>query len=184
MDDREILSLFLERSEQAITALSQQYDRICRHFARNLLDSDSDAEECVNDAYLAVWDTIPPEQPDSILGYLLGLLRNICFDRVKYQTATKRNVRLETCLDELLPCISDHRGDSVVDSLVLRDALNKFIGSLSKTDRYIFLRRYYHMDSNREIARGISMGEKALSARLVRLRQRLKEHLEKEDIFV
>lgn len=184
MDDREIQNLFHERSEQAIPALSQQYDKICRHFARNLLDSDSDAEECVNDAYLAFWNTVPPAQPESILGYLLGLLRKICFTRVQYQTAAKRNVRLETCLDELIPCISDHQGESMVDSLVIRDVLNKFIGSLSKTDRYIFLRRYYHMDSNREIARSMSMGEKALSARLRRLRQRLKEHLEKEGIFV
>lgn len=184
MEDREILSLFLERSEQAIESLSEKYGGICRHFAGNILMEEADAEECINDAYMAVWNTIPPEQPDSLTAYLLGLLRNICLRRVRYLAAEKRNNRVEVCMDELLPCIPDPQTADSLDSIVIRDALNAFLGSLPKLDRYIFLRRYYHMDTCRAIAKSIGMNDNAVYTRLNRMRAKLKERLGKEGIFV
>ena len=184
MDDHEIISLFLERSEQAIESLSVKYGEICCHFAKNILDIAGDTDDCINDAYLAVWNTIPPERPNSLLSYLLGLLRNICFDRVKYRTAEKRDQRLEQCLDELMSCIPDTQNTDLLDSIVIRNSLNDFLGSLSKSDRYLFLRRYYHMDTCRQIAKESGMHESAVSTRLNRLKRQLKNRLLEEGIFV
>ena len=184
MDDREIVNLFLERSEQAIESLSDKYGLICRHFAGSILEADADVEECINDAYLSVWNTVPPEQPDSLLAYLLGFLRNICFDRVKYLSAGKRDRHLVLCLDELMDCIHGTEAPVHLDSIAIRNALNAFLSTLSRSDRYLFLRRYYHMDTCRQIARETGMRESAVSTRLNRLKAVLKEYLEKEDIFV
>ena len=64
MEDDKIIELFYERSEQAITELSDKYGAICNKIADNILNNRQDAEECVNDAYLAVWNTVPPQKPD------------------------------------------------------------------------------------------------------------------------
>lgn len=185
MNDQEILTLFHERSEQAVSALSQKYGKVCQHMAGNFLDSASDAEECVNDAYLVVWNTVPPEQPESLLAYLLGILRNLCHRRLARETAGKRDDRLDVSLDELVQCLpAGPAPQQTLDSLVIRDTLNAFLWSLPRFDRTIFLRRYYFQDSCRQIAKATGRTESAISTRLNRLKQRLKERLIKEGISV
>ena len=63
MDDVTIVQLFWDRSEKAIEAVSSKYGRYCHAIARNILTSPEDAEECVNDTYLATWNSIPPKRP-------------------------------------------------------------------------------------------------------------------------
>ena len=101
MDDRRIIGLFLERSEQAIDALSKKYGNLCHHIARNIVGNDQDADECVSDAYLALWDRIPPEKPQFLRAYLTRVLRNIAYDRADRRTAQMRDDRLQVCMDEL-----------------------------------------------------------------------------------
>ena len=184
MDDKEIVGLFLERSEQAIDAVSETYGRLCRQIARNILPSDHDAEECVSDAYLALWNTIPPENPKSLRAYLTRVLRNIAYDRRDKQTAQRRDDRLTLCLQELESCLPAGSMESVLDSCVIRDTVNGFLQGLTKNDRFLFLRRYYYLDSCRQIAKYAGMTESAVSTRLGRLRQQLKELLNKEGIYV
>lgn len=76
MEDRDIVDLFYARSEQAIVELSAKHGPICHRVAKNILGQDLDAEECVNDAYLAAWDTIPPQRPEPLLAYLCKIVRN------------------------------------------------------------------------------------------------------------
>lgn len=63
MEDQQIIRLFFERSEQAITELSRKYGALCFQIADNILDDPQDAEECVNDAWLGAWNSIPPQRP-------------------------------------------------------------------------------------------------------------------------
>ena len=184
MDDKEIVGLFLERSEQAIDAVTEQYGKLCHQIARNILPSEHDAEECVCDAYLALWNTIPPENPKSLRAYLTRVLRNIAYDRRDNQTAARRDDRLQLCLDELADCLPGSTMEDALDRCVIRDAINAFLRSLPKNDRFLFLRRYYYLDSCRQIARYTGMTESAVSTRLGRLRQQLKELLSKEGIYV
>lgn len=185
MDDRKILALFHARSEQAIDSLAAKYGKLCQHIAHRILDSSHDAEECVNDAYLALWNTIPPENPKSLRAYLTRVVRNIAYDRRDYQTAQMRDSRVTVCLAELQDCLPDSMTiDAALDAALIRDTLNAFLRALSKEDRFIFLRRYYFLDTCRQISKYTGMAESAVSTRLGRLRGRLKELLKEEGIYV
>lgn len=101
MDDREIIKLFFERSEQAITELSNKYGTVCSKIAFNILNSKQDAEECVNDAYLGVWNTVPPQDPSPLLSYVCRIVRNLSIKKYRANTADKRNSIYDVALDEL-----------------------------------------------------------------------------------
>lgn len=185
MDDKRIVGLFLEHSEQAIEAVSRKYGKLCHHIARGIVDSDADAAECVNDAYLALWNTVPPEKPESLRAYLTRLLRNIAYNRRDHQSAEMRASRLTVSLQELQYVLPDGlSAESMLDGAVIRDTLNAFLRSLSKQDRFLFLRRYYYLDTCRQIARMTGMSESRVSTRLGRLRSELKTLLNKEGITV
>lgn len=77
MTDEEIIHLFFERSEQAITELSKEHGRAAARVARNILGSERDAEECLNDTYLAVWNAIPPQKPDPLRTFVCKIARNL-----------------------------------------------------------------------------------------------------------
>ena len=185
MDDKRIVTLFLERSEQAIEAVDRKYGKLCHHIARGIVDSQEAAVECINDAYMALWNTIPPERPLSLRAYLTRLLRNISYDRRDYDTAQQRDSRLTQSLQELetvLPAAADPAQQ--LDAVVIREVMNRFVRSLKKQDRYLFLRRYYYLDTCREIGRKTGLSESAVSTRLGRMRQELREILMKEGIYV
>lgn len=184
MDDKRIVALFLERSEQAVDAVSEKYGKLCLHIAKGIVPTESDAQECVNDAFLALWNTIPPEKPQSLRAYATKLLRNIAYNRLDQLTADMRDSRLSLPLQELAAILPDGTADEALDSLVIRQSLHAFLRTLSKKDRFLFLRRYYYLDTCREIARMVGMTESAVSSRLGRMRTRLKEILSKEGILV
>jgi len=184
MDDRKIIALFLERSEQAIDEADRKYGKLCRHIALGIVATEADAEECTSDAFLALWNTIPPQQPNSLRAYVTKLLRNIAYNRRDQQTAEIRDSRLTVSLQELEGVLPDDSDSMTLDSIVIRDTLNAFLRSLPKKDRFLFLRRYYYLDTCREIAPMVGMTESAVSTRLGRLRAKLRELLCKEGIYV
>lgn len=185
MDDKQIVALLLERSEQALGEVSQKYGDLCHHIAKGIVMTDADAAECVNDAYLALWNTVPPQKPASLRAYLTKLLRSIAYDRSDRQNAAKRNSRLDIALDELADVLPNGAGpEQTLDAMVIRDTLNAYLRTLSKEDRFLFLRRYYYLDTCRRIGRMTGMSESAVSTRLARMRQKLKQLLNKEGIIV
>ena len=76
MDDSKIIELFFERSEQAIDELSKKYGPLCKKIAFNILGNGLDSEECVNDAYLGIWNAIPPQKPDPLSTFVCKIVRN------------------------------------------------------------------------------------------------------------
>lgn len=183
MDDRHITALFEARSEQAITKLSEKYGKLCLKVAINILSSREDAMECVNDAYLALWNQIPPEKPVFLRAYLLKILRNIAYDRLDQRTAAKRDDAVTVCLHELEDCLPQCGDpDAMLESKLIRSVLNTYLYSLKERDRSIFIRRYFCMESCRQIGKDLFMTESAVSTRLARLRQKLKQKLTEEGI--
>ncbi|MBQ3866058.1 MAG: sigma-70 family RNA polymerase sigma factor, partial [Clostridia bacterium] len=91
MDDEKIIELFFARSEEALDALAQKYGRLLRGVAGNVLADPRDTEECLNDAYLALWNKIPPEKPDPLSAYVCRVVRNLAVKRYHRNTAEKRN---------------------------------------------------------------------------------------------
>ena len=92
MEDSRIIQLFFDRAESAIRALSVKYGKLCYRIAYNILNNHRDAEECENDTYLRVWDTIPPTWPENLRAYVSRITRNLSLDRLRYQTRKKRSV--------------------------------------------------------------------------------------------
>ena len=133
MDDSKIIELFYERSEQAIVELSKKYGDTCHKIAVNILKNDSDAEECVNDTYLGVWNSIPPNHPDSLSAYVCRIARNLSLKRYQYNTASKRNSVYDTSMEELEEYIASLKDvESEIESQQLTKTIEQ-ISALSKS---------------------------------------------------
>lgn len=183
MQDDQIVALFFTRSEEAIRQLDVKYGHTCRTLSHNILGSWQDAEECVNDAYLGAWNTIPPQKPSPLLTYICKIVRNLSFRRFRDKTAIKRNAHFDVALQELEGCLSTTGTlEEQVDARELAQIIQQFLDSLPVENRVIFLRRYWYLDSYREIARRVGLTEKTVSVRLVRIRQKLKALLEEKDV--
>ena len=184
MDDKAIIDLFFERSEQAIRELDTKYGKTCHKVSYNILNNRQDAEECVNDAYLGTWNAIPPQHPNPLLTFLCRIVRNLSIMRYHANTATKRNSAYDIALEELENCLSS--GITVEDEVegkLLVQTIEDFLDTLSRDSRVIFMRRYWFSDSYAEIAKQVGISEKTVSVRLTRIRNQLREHLTKEGML-
>ena len=177
MNDRNILQLLLSRAEQAVEAMASAYGQRLYGIARSILGSPRDAEECVNDTYLALWNAIPPEEPDPLCAYAYRTGRNIALKRLRSNTAAIRRADYDLSLEELAGCIPAGDFWEQIEARELGRILNAFLDSQSKENRVVFLRRYWFGDSVKAIAKSLSLKEGTVSARLSRTRTALKHHL-------
>lgn len=183
MDDKSIVRLFWERSEQAIAETAKKYGKYCRYIASRLLGNDQDAEEVENDTYLRLWNSIPPHEPDPLKPYVGRIARNLALGRIEASEAQKRSGEVTLALDELRECVADPAAEDMAEDLALRGALNSFLGSLDEKTRVIFMQRYFYACTVREIAKLRGLKESAVTMLLFRARQKLREHLIKEGFF-
>jgi len=185
MDDAKIIALFEARDEAAIAETEKKYGGYCHYIAGHILDSREDAEECVNDAYHKAWNTIPPQKPESLASYIGMLTRQLSLNRYKENHRQKRGGgSVPLILDELQECIADTGNIPTAEDVALRDALNHFLGSLPQQTRMVFMRRYWYADDVATIAADYGLSEGHVGVLLYRTRKKLKEFLEKEDIYV
>ena len=185
MDDSKIIELFFERSEQAIVELSNKYGDTCQKVAVNILKNIPDAEECVNDAYLGAWNTIPPQKPNPLLTYICRIVRNLSIKRYHQNTAKKRNSFYDVALDELENCLSATTSvEDEVNANELSKLLDDFLDTLDKTNRVMFVRRYWFSDSISDIAAIFKMNDHAVTVRLSRTREKLRRYLIEKGVTV
>lgn len=184
MEDRKLIGLLFDRSEQAITALSQKFGNRLYATAYNILNSREDAEEAVNDTYLALWNAIPPETPDPLEGYVYRTGRNIALKKLRYLSAEKRSSQYDIALDELSAVLSGENLEDTLDARALGQAIDRFLATLSKQNRILFMRRYWFGDSVKQLSKDFSLSENTVSVRLSRIRTQLKNYLQKEGFFL
>ena len=183
LPDEEIVNLYFDRSEEAIAACQVKYGKSCHTVAYNILRSDEDAEECVNDTWLRAWNSIPPERPTRLGAWLSTVTRRLALTRYEKKTAVKRNGGMEASLEELSECVT--AGSlTIADEVALSEAINGFLASLPTRTRMIFMRKYWYMDSIADIAKALGMGESAVKVTLHRTREKFRKHLAKEGITV
>lgn len=180
MEDRQIVKLLWDRSEDAVEALTARFGLRLYRTALNILGNSNDAQECVNDTYLALWNTIPPEKPDPLAAFVHRVGRNIALKRLRANTALKRGSAYNASLDELAECVPGASLDEQIDARMLGHAIDTFLNTVSKDSRILFLRRYWFGDSVREIASALKMSENAVNVRLSRTRSQLRSYLLKE----
>lgn len=186
MDDRNIVRLFLLRDEAALSAAEEIYGARLKRLALNIVRDPRTAEECVSDAYLDAWNSIPPHEPfGRLYAYLARLVRCRAMDRLSHDSAQKRSAELVELTGELelvIPANGDAASEAEANELA--SLINGFLGTLPAQKRDIFVRRYWFMDSISDIARMTGRSESGVKMTLMRLRAKLKKHLEENGFGV
>ena len=183
MEDTEIVELYWARNERAIEESDTKYGPLCRSIALRVLESAEDGEECVSDTWLRAWNAMPPRRPARLGAFLGKITRNLALDRWRRDHAEKRyGGETAMALEELGEIVSGKSLEDEVQSRELDRALDGFLRGLPKRDRELFLRRYWGTETLESLAKqtGLSLG--AVHRRLGKLRESLRDHLQKEGI--
>ncbi|MBR4023298.1 MAG: RNA polymerase sigma factor [Ruminococcus sp.] len=182
MEDNQIILLFNQRNEHAITEITEKYGELCRKTASRILETKQDVDECVNDALMQMWNCIPPNHPTNLVAFLITITRNIALDRHKYNTRHKRGkAQINLVLDELSDCI--HSSEDVEESIeerLLVQSIERFLDTLSYDARTIFVQRYLVMLSVNEITIKYNLSVSKVKVTLMRVRQKLRKYLKQE----
>lgn len=184
MDDSQIIALFIERNEQAVTETDTAYGRKLYVLSNNILNNRLDAEESVNDTYMETWKSIPPKYPKYFYAFLASICRNLSLNRLDWRMAAKRNAEIVALTQEMEMCIPDRRQDAEMDRRELKRILEAFLDSLPKETRLIFLRRYLYVDTVAAISARYGITPSKVKTQLHRSRLKLRDFLAKEGIFV
>lgn len=186
MSDAELIGLYLSGDERAVEETERQYGALCFRIAENILGDPRDAEECVSDAMLRLWQSIPPEEPASLRAYLCGIVKNAALNRMRDAKRQKRSPGAEPMtLSELNECLPAPGGvEKAFEAAELTSALNRWLASLKTEERALFIRRYWFEDGLAEIASSFGLTRTAAAKRLARLRSKLRSYLESEDISI
>ena len=180
MLDNQIIDLYFARDERAIAETDKKHGAVCMSLSLNILQSRPDAEECLNDTYLAAWNRIPPERPAYFRAFLCRIIRNLSMERFRFLHRQKRNRDLEVSFSELENCVAapeDRAGE-------LARYISDFLETQEKTDRLLFMGRYFHACSVKTLAQKSGLKENAVSVRLHRTRERLRAYLEERGYSV
>ena len=184
MNDSEILELYFQRDEQAIKETDSRYGGLCHHIAYNILNNKEDAEECVSDAYVGVWNAIPPARPDNFMAFISRITRNLSLKKLEFITRDKRSRDMSVSLEELEAVLPDERCVKDITGEELGSAISRFLCGQKAEARNVFIRKYYFFDSVKEIAARYSFTESKVKNMLLHTRKKLRDYLVKEDIWI
>ena len=182
MEDNQIIELYWQRDEGAISESSRKYGSYCQSIAFNILQNNEDSEECVNDTWLKAWDSMPPHKPDCLRLFLAKITRNLSFNRYNANKAKKRGGgEMTLVLDELAECISNETDpEEAIINKELNEYIIGFVHTLPERERNIFVRRYFFVDTVKSISKRYGLSENYVSVTLNRTRKMLKKKLKKE----
>lgn len=182
MEDEKIVQLYLDRQEAAIRCTAEKYGARLRAISLGITADAQTAEECEDDTYLEAWNRIPPSEPRTyFFPYLARIIRHISIDRCRARDSLRRGGVLAELTDELALCLpSPDRVEDTLDAKLLGEEIGRFLLRLPQKQRIIFMRRYFYLDSVSEISRRLSVSEGSVKSALFRVRNALREHLQKE----
>ncbi|MBQ5335368.1 MAG: RNA polymerase sigma factor [Oscillospiraceae bacterium] len=181
MKDKEIIDLYWARDEAAIRESEISYGAYCGKVADNILHSERDSEECVNDTWLRAWNALPPERPNRLRLFFARITRNLALDRLRRKQSLKAGGgQVAVCLDELSEIIGDE--EAFPERLALRELIEQFLESLSAKQREMFMLRYWYIQPVSEIAERYQVSEGAVKMTLQRVREKMRAYLIEEGI--
>ena len=186
MDDSQIVDLYWKRQGNAVSQTKEKYGRYLFSIANHILQQYEDSEECVNDTLFGAWNSIPPHRPAVLSTYLGKITRRLALKKHRGKTAQKRGgTEADLSLEELSDCIPAGQSiDAQLDDRELAQILNRFLSELPVQQRQAFVCRYWYCESILEIARRFSWSESKTKMSLLRTREKLRQHLKKEGIFL
>ena len=184
MEDQQIIDLYFDRNEQAITETDVKYGKLCHSIAYNILSNREDTEECVNDTYIGVWNAIPPTRPDNFMAFVCRIARNLSLKRLEFLKREKRSADVILSLDELSAVLPDERYAPDVSDEDVGRLISQFLRTQKEDVRNVFIRKYYFFDSVKEIAERYSFTESKVKNMLFYTRNKLKDYLIKEGVEI
>ena len=185
MEDQDIITLYWERSEEAVRATAEKYGGYCAAIIRRVLGDRRDVEECLGDTWLGAWNAMPPQRPGSLRAYLAKITRNLSIDRWRARRTEKRGNGLAVLLDELEECLpAVPSAEEISEARETARAIDRWLDTLSPADRTAFLRRYWYGQQVAQVARQAGCAPNTMTKRLGRLRESLRRALEQEGISI
>ncbi len=184
MEDHDIIELYFERDEKAIDETARKYGKLCFGIANNIIGNENDAEECVNDVYLGVWNAIPPQRPGSFRAFVAKIARNLALTRLKYNKADKRSSHILVSLDELEEIIPHTDNFSLTDDRQIGGWISEFLYSQSEEIRNIFMRKYWYFDTVEELCQRYGYSESKIKSILFRTRSKLRIYLNEKGVAI
>ncbi len=181
MDDKRIIELYFARDEQAIKETEQKYGKLCFSLAHNILGNREDSEECVNDAYRGLWNTIPPKRPQNFKAFVCAITRNLSLKKLEHETRQKRDGGTLVSFEELEEFFPDSALEGQSDEQI-GVLISTFLRGEKEDVRRVFLRKYYFFDSTKDIAKRYGFTESKVKNMLYHTREKLKEYLIEEGI--
>ena len=184
MNDKNIVDLYFNRDEEAITQTDKKYGRYCYSIAYNILTNKEDAEESVSDTYMTAWRAIPPRRPSVLSTFLGKITRHISIDRWRERSAYKRGGgEVTLALEELEDCVAGLQNvEMEYERKELIRAYVKFLDMLPDTERRVFLCRYWYVDSVEAIAEKFGFSQSKVKTMLYRTRAKLRKQLAEEGL--
>ncbi len=183
MDDSQIISLLFDRNDKALGIVADKYGPLLYRLSDNILHCREDSVECVNDTYLAVWNSIPPQKPNPLVAFICRITRNLSLKRLREKTAQKRNAQTLP-IHELEFALADRSFEQSIDARELAKKLDRFLDTLDTESRVVFMKRYWFCDEINEIATAVNLSEGNIYQKLSRTRKQLRTYLEKEGVFI
>ena len=185
MDDTSIIELYWNRDEQAISETDKKYGKLCYRLADNILKRREDSEECVNDTFLKVWNSIPDDRPEHFTAYICQIAKRLALSKFRHNTAEKRQCDQYLSYDELSEFVSGTENPEEASIMAeLSNSISDYLSSESKQNRIIFIRRYWYYDSISEISARYGYSEGKVKMILMRTRDKLRARLSEEDIWI
>lgn len=184
LNDSRIIKLFIKRSESAIAELNKKYRPYMYSISRNIVNNNEDAEDCLNDSYMKIWESIPPIIPKSLSAYTGRVIRNISLDRYRMMNSQKRSSgEFTLVLDEMAEMIADnHNVENAVVNKEVIEVINQYLATITKEKRMIFVMRYYHSYSINGIGEQLNISISKVKMTLMRLRVEIKDCLSEKGI--
>ena len=182
LSDEQIIALYNERDERAIKETDAKYRAKLLAVARSVLHDVRDCEECLNDTYVRVWNSIPPACPDSLRAFLISITRRNAFN---YYKAAKRKKRIPSDMVSSLSDLDGMLADSDAfyteqEANRLGELLSGFVDTLSDRRAFVFMSRYYLCRPIAEIARKLGCSESTVHKEIAVIKQMLQQLLESE----
>ncbi len=180
--DQQVIEMYWQRSDSAIQETQRKYHSLLLHIAHNITASPQDAEECVNDTYLKLWNTIPPTKPQLLKNYAVRITRNLAIDSYRKAASPARHGEVVSICAELEEILPDHRCETEAPELYA--LINDFLNTLDRETRVLFVRRYWLSESISELSRFFGLKQSAVKMRLLRTREKIRVYLKNGGIHV
>ena len=180
--DKEIIELYWKRDEEAINATDMKYKGFIIAIAFNIVHDMDDSEECVNDTYTKIWNSIPPTRPTHFQAFLATIARRTAIDCFRAKKQLKRiNSEYALSLSEIGDIAScENDVWTQTDAKELGRIISSFVRDLPNRRMYIFMSRYYLSRPVKEIASMLRCSESTVNKEIASIKKTLKALLEKE----